>query len=65
MEDKHYTNNDHIEYCLFHRENDYDDIVNMDIKGRYEWLKVILEDTEKARGIRRETRTSYKKYADN
>ena len=36
----------------------------MDVEGRYKWLKVILEDTEIARGISRETRASYKKYAD-
>ena len=36
----------------------------MDVKGRYERLKVILEDTEKAKGISRETRASCKEYAD-
>ena len=64
MEDEHYTDDDHIEQLLFHRENDYDNIVNMDVEGRYERLKVILEDTEKARGISKETRASFKEYAD-
>ena len=64
MEDDHYTDDDHFEYLLFHRENYYDNIVNMDVEGRYERLKVILEDTEIARGISRETRASYKNYAD-
>ena len=64
MEDEHYTDDDHIEHLLFHRENDYDDIVNMDVERRCERLKVILEDTEKARGISRETRASFKEYAD-
>ena len=49
---------------LFDRENDYDDIVNMEVEGRYERQKVILEDTEIARGINRKKRTSYKEYAD-
>ena len=48
MEDDHYTDDDHIEQLLFHRENGYDEIVNMDEEMRYERLKVILEDTEKA-----------------
>ena len=47
MEDEHYTDDDHIEHLLVDRENDYDDIVNMNVEGRYERLKVILEDTEK------------------
>ena len=64
MEDEHYIDDDHIENLLFQRDNDYDDIVNMDVEDRYERLKVILEDTEIAIGISRETRVSYKKYAD-
>ena len=36
--------------------------MNMDVEGGYERLKVILEDTEIAIGIRRETRASYKEY---
>ena len=51
MEDVHYTNDDHIEHLLFHRENDYDYIVNMYVEGRYDWLKVILKDPGKAREI--------------
>ena len=53
MEDEHYTDDDHIKYLLFHRENDYNNIVNMDVEGRCEWLKAILEDTEIARGMSR------------
>ena len=49
MEDEHHSNDDHIEHLVFHKENNYDDIVNMDVEGRYEGLKVILEDTEIAR----------------
>ena len=64
MEDENYTDDDLIEHHLFHREKNNDDIVNMDVESRYERLKVILEDTEKARGIYRETRASYKEYAD-
>ena len=64
MEDEYYTVYDHIENLLFLRENDYDDIVNMDVETRYERLKIILQDTEKERGISRETRASYKVYAD-
>ena len=64
MDDEHYTDDDHIEYLLFHLENDYDHVLNMNVEGRYERLKVILEDTEKARGIYGETRASYKEYAD-
>ena len=63
MEDEHYTDHDHIENFLFHLENDYDNIEKMNVEGRYERLKVILEDTGNARGISRETRASYKKYA--
>ena len=44
MENDHYTDDDHIDHPLFHRENDYDDVVNMDVEGRYERLKVILEE---------------------
>ena len=64
MEDEQYTNDDHIEHLLFHKENDCDDIVNMDVEGRYERQKVILENTDIARGISREIRASYKEYAD-
>ena len=64
MEDEHYTDDHHIEHLLFHRENDYDNIVNMDVERRYERLKVILEDTEKARGISTETKLSFKEYAN-
>ena len=41
MEDEHYTDDDYIEHLLSHREN-YDDVVNMDVEGRYERLEVIL-----------------------
>ena len=48
MEDKLYTNGDHIENLLFHKKNDQkNDIVNMDLESRYERLKEILEDPEK------------------
>ena len=56
-EDEHYTDDDHIVYLFFHRENDYGDIVSMDVEGRYEQLIVILEDTEIARGISRESKS--------
>ena len=49
MEHEHYTDDNHIKNILFHRENDfddYDDIVNMDVEGRFERR---LEDTEIAR----------------
>ena len=36
----------------------------MDVEGRFERQKVKLEDTEKARGISRVTKASYKEYAD-
>ena len=64
MEDEHYTYDDYIVYLLFHQQNDYDHNANMDVEGRYEQLKVILVDTEIATGISRETRASYKEYAD-
>ena len=35
----------------------------MDVEGRYEQLKVILEDTEEVRGIYKDTTASYKEYA--
>ena len=42
MEDEHYTDDDHIEHLLFHRENDYDHILNMDVERRYERLKYYI-----------------------
>ena len=33
MEDDYYTNDDNIENLLFQRENDYDDVVKMDVEG--------------------------------
>ena len=39
MKDEHYTDDDHIENLLFHRENNYDHVLNMNVEGRYEWLK--------------------------
>ena len=64
MEDEHHTDDDHIENPFLYRENDYDDIKNLNVEGILERLKMILEDTEIARGISRETRASYKEYTD-
>ena len=43
MLDEHDIDDYHIEHLLFHRENGYDDIMNMDVEGRYERLKKKLK----------------------
>ena len=62
MEYEYYTACNCIEHLHFHRVTDYDDIVYMNIESRYELLTLIL--TEKKRGIYKDTKASYKEYAE-